>query len=451
MNLKNHKSIHFIGIGGISMSALAEILNFRGYKVAGSDFQRGEMTDHLNSVGIKVVIGHDAKNIADDCDLIVYNAAIKENNPERVEGRRRGIEEIDRAGLIGHLMREYEFPISVAGTHGKTTTSSMVSEVLMAAGADPTVSIGGILPSIHSNYHLGSEKYIVLETCEYMDSFLKFNPFAAIILNIDRDHTDYFKTMDQMYASFNTFVKKLSGFLVINKNIPRLETVLEGFTGKVITYGAEGADWTAENVVMENGYGRYDACYKGEKIVHIELSVPGAHNISNSLSVAALCTEFGVAPEDITKGLKHFCGTGRRFEKKGELDGVPIMDDYAHHPTEIKATLTAAREMNFHRIVVAFQPHTYTRTKDLFAEFTEALCLADKIYLLDIYAAREKDPGDIHSRDIANALAEKGKDAEYSDSFEDCARILKKELKPGDIFITIGAGPVYKVGEMILK
>lgn len=451
MNLKNYKNIHFIGIGGISMSAVAEILRSRGYNVTGSDFQVTEMTEHLKSVGINVFKGHGAGNISSETDLIVYNAAIGEDNPERVEGRKRGIAEIDRAGLIGELMKRYEVPVSVAGTHGKTTTSSMVSQVFIEAGLDPTVMIGGILPSINSNYRLSSrDKYIVLETCEYRDSFLKFNPYASIILNIDRDHTDYFKTMEQMYGSFNAFVNRTSGFLVINSEIPRLEEVLKGFDKKVITYGKNG-DWTAENVVLEKGYGKYDACRKGKKILEVELSVPGMHNVSNSLSVAALCTELGLEPEAIRHGIKSFTGTGRRFEKKGEYNGAVVVDDYAHHPTEIAVTLKAAREMGFKRIVAAFQPHTYTRTRDLKEEFIKALSLADKTFIVDIYAAREKDPGDIHSRDISQGLAAKGRDSVYAGSYENCEKLLREEILEGDIVLTIGAGPVNVVGERLLE
>ncbi|MCD7905447.1 MAG: UDP-N-acetylmuramate--L-alanine ligase [Clostridiales bacterium] len=450
MNIKDYKNVHFIGIGGISMSALAEILNHRGAYVAGSDFQVSDMTKHLQSVGIKVYKGHSAENIAPETGLVVYNAAIGEDNPERQEAQRRGIRQIGRASLIGELMREYKYSVSVAGTHGKTTTSSMASEVFMAAGLDPTVSIGGILPSINSNYRLGAEDYIVLETCEYRDSFLKFNPYCAVILNIDRDHTDYFKTMEQMYSSFNKFVNKLKGFLIINSEIPYLDKVLEGYGGKVITYGGKDALWQAENISMEKGMGSYDAYYKGEKYMRVSLSVPGMHNISNSLSVIALCKEFDIPKEAIASGLKGFKGTGRRFEIKGEFNGARVVDDYAHHPTEIKATLKAAKEMGFNRIVAAFQPHTYTRTRDLFKEFTEALTLADKIYLLDIYAAREKDPGNIHSRDLAEALKALGKDAVYSGSFEKCEESLRTDLKPGDIFITIGAGPINRIGEALI-
>ncbi|MCD8238384.1 MAG: UDP-N-acetylmuramate--L-alanine ligase [Clostridiales bacterium] len=450
MNIKNYKNIHFIGIGGISMSALAEILNTWGHNVTGSDFQQTDMTEHLQNVGITVFFGHSEKNITDKTDLIVYNAAISEDNPERAEGRRRNIPELGRAELIGELMKEYKFPISVAGTHGKTTTSSMVSEVFMAAGLDPTVSIGGILPSIHSNYRLGAEDYIILETCEYRDSFLSFNPYASIILNIDRDHTDYFKSMEQMYNSFNKFINRTKGFIVVNSEIPKLETAVKDFKGEIITYGGKDAQWQAKNVEIIKGCGSFDACFEGEKQLHIDLSVPGVHNISNALAVTALCKKFGVSNEGIISGLKAFHGTGRRFERKGSLNGALVVDDYAHHPTEIKATLEAAKQMDCSRIVIAFQPHTYTRTKDLFSEFVDALSLADKIYLLDIYAAREKDPGDIHSRDLMEKLKERGKDASYSPSFEACAEELRSELKDGDLFITIGAGPVNKVGEMLL-
>ncbi len=451
MNLRKYKNIHFIGIGGISMSALAEILNKRGYKVQGSDFQITDMTQHLNSVGIKVFFGHDGKNIAPETDLIVYNAAIGEDNPERIEGKRRGIDEIDRAELIGWLMHEYECPISIAGTHGKTTTSSMISEILMKAKTDPTVSIGGILPSIHSNYRLGSSKYIVLETCEYRDSFLKFNPACAVILNIDRDHTDYFKTMEQMYVSFNAFVKRTDDFIVINNEIPDLSKVTDGFDGRIITYGKSGADWTFENLRMDKGFGKYTACQNGRKIMDVELSVPGKHNVYNSLGAVALCTELGIGVEAIHDGLKSFTGTGRRFEKKGEYNGAVVVDDYAHHPTEIAATLSAAKEMGFDRVIAVFQPHTYTRTRDLFDGFVNALSLADKTYLIDIYAAREKDPGDINSAQLSEALIHRGKTSEYSGSFDSCIESLKAELGEGDLILTIGAGTVFRIADALVK
>ncbi len=451
MDLKKYKNIHFIGIGGISMSALAEILNTRGYNVQGSDFQTSDMTEHLKSVGINVFFGHDEKNISDVTDLIVYNAAIGEDNPERQEGKRRGIDEIDRAELIGWLMKEYDCPVSIAGTHGKTTTSSMIAEILMAAEADPTVSIGGILPSIHSNYRLGSNKYIVLETCEYRDSFLKFNPACAIILNIDRDHTDYFKTMEQMYASFNTFVKKITDFLVINNEIPNMDKITEGFKGKVITYGKEGANWTFEDLQMVKGFGKYTACLNGEKVMEVELSVPGRHNVYNSLGAVALCIELGISPKAIHDGLKKFAGTGRRFEKKGEYKGAVVVDDYAHHPTEIAATLSAAKEMGYDRVIAVFQPHTYTRTKDLFDGFADALSLADETYLIDIYAAREKDPGNIHSSQLSHKLRAMGKVSRYSESFNACIESLKSDLKEGDLLLTIGAGTVFKIADELVK
>ena len=435
------------------MSSLAEILLNRGYEISGSDSCQSAVTDKLSSIGIKVAIGQREENIAKDCDLAVYTAAVSEDNPELAEARKRGIDTIDRAELVGMMMLSYKYPVSVAGTHGKTTTSSMVSEIFIEAGVDPTVSIGGMMPSIGGNYRVGGRDYFVLETCEYKDSFLKFNPHSAIILNIDRDHTDYFKTMDQMYQSFNSFIKRIpdDGFLVINKDITN--KVTEGFNGRVITYGKDSkADWYAEDISYNDlGYGSYNAVYKGEKIARVELSVPGEHNVYNSLSAVALCREYGLPLDAILKGIKKYCGTDRRFQYKGSFNNVRVIDDYAHHPTEIKATIGSARKNEINKLWICFQPHTYTRTYDLLEEFASALSGADVVVLVDIYASREKDTGLVSSADLQKRIEALGTKAYYIGDMAEAKKFLAENCSPQDMLITMGAGDVFKVGEALVK
>ena len=435
------------------MSSLAEILLNRGYEISGSDSCQSAVTDKLSSIGIKVAIGQREENIAKDCDLAVYTAAVSEDNPELAEARKRGIDTIDRAELVGMMMLSYKYPVSVAGTHGKTTTSSMVSEIFIEAGVDPTVSIGGMMPSIGGNYRVGGRDYFVLETCEYKDSFLKFNPHSAIILNIDRDHTDYFKTMDQMYQSFNSFIKRIpdDGFLVINKDITN--KVTEGFNGRVITYGKDSkADWYAEDISYNDlGYGSYNAVYKGEKIARVELSVPGEHNVYNSLSAVALCREYGLPLDAILKGIKKYCGTDRRFQYKGSFNNVRVIDDYAHHPTEIKATIGSARKNEINKLWICFQPHTYTRTYDLLEEFASALSGADVVGLVDIYASREKDTGLVSSADLQKRIEALGTKAYYIGDMAEAKKFLAENCSPQDMLITMGAGDVFKVGEALVK
>lgn len=347
MSMEKYNKIHFIGIGGISMSSLAEILKSKGKTITGSDGVASNVTKALENIGIQVSIGQKAENITPDTDLIVYTAAVREDNPELMAARASGIETVDRAALVGMMMLEYKFPLSVAGTHGKTTTSSLVTEIFLEAKANPTVSIGGILPSIKGNYKVGGEDYFILETCEYCDSFLKFNPHGAIILNIDADHLDYFKTLDNIYKSFNKFANRLpeGGFIVINNEIPRLSEVLEGVKAKVITYGKDNtADWYPTDVTFNDlGHATYTVNHKGEKVAKVELSIPGMHNVYNSLSAFALATCYGVDTDAIVKGIKNFTGTDRRFQFKGQFNGVNVIDDYAHHPTEIQATINSAR------------------------------------------------------------------------------------------------------------
>lgn len=455
MLLKDFNKIHFIGIGGISMSSLAEILLQKGKVISGSDGVQSSVTDSLVEKGINVIIGQKADNITDDIDLVVYTAAVKEDNPELIAAKNSKAVVIDRAELVGMLMLEYRHPISIAGTHGKTTTSSLVAEILMAANVDPTVSIGGMLPSIGGNYKVGGDDYFVLETCEYCDSFLKFNPHSAIILNVDKDHIDYFKNLDNIYKSFNKFAKRIpaDGFLVINNDIPRLNEVLDGIKCSYETYGKNSdSDWYAENISYDSmGHGSYTVFHKGSKIAEINLSIPGEHNVYNSLGAFALAYRYGIKTEDIKKGISNYRGTDRRFQYKGSFNGVTVIDDYAHHPTEIAATINSARSNDIGRLVIAFQPHTYSRTYELLGDFAKILSKADLVVLLDIYASREKDTGLVSSKVLANKIVEHGGNAEYCGSFENAENYIVKNCNPQDMLITMGAGDIVKLGEKLVS
>lgn len=456
MLLKDFNKIHFIGIGGISMSSLAEILLQKGKKISGSDGVKSSVTESLEEKGIKVSIGQRAENITDDIDLVVYTAAVNEDNPELIAARASSAVVIDRAELVGALMLEYKHPISVAGTHGKTTTSSLVTEILLSANVEPTVSIGGMLPSIGGNYKVGKDDYFVLETCEYCDSFLKFNPHSAIILNVDKDHIDYFKNLDNIYKSFNKFANRLpsDGFLIINKEIPRLSEVIEGIKCSYETYGRDSsADWYATNVSYNSmGHGTYTVNYKGSEIANVILSIPGEHNVYNSLSAFALCYKYGIPTDEIVRGINNYHGTDRRFQYKGSFNGVKVIDDYAHHPTEIAATINSARANDIGKLCIVFQPHTYSRTYELLEDFAEVLSKADKVVLVDIYASREKDTGLVSSKDLAQKIVEHGGNVEYCGTFENAENYIINNCNPQDMLITMGAGDIVKLGEkLVLK
>ena len=447
--------IHFIGIGGISMSGLAHILNDRGFHITGSDNNHSDITAELENMGIEVMYGQRPENVPAEVDLIVYTAAIHPDNPEFAECVRRGIPMMDRAELLGQIMRNYDNSIAVAGTHGKTTTTSMVSHILLKAGMDPTISVGGILKSIGGNIRVGQSHNFITEACEYTNSFLKFDPRIAMILNVEEDHMDFFKDIDDIRASFRKFARKpgKNGLLVINGAIKDLSYFTDGLECKVLTYGFDPEfDYSASNVVFDE-FARptFDLKEHDTTVPGIRLSVTGMHNVSNALASIAVARFLGIDMDTIRQGLLNFTGTDRRFEIKGETDGITIIDDYAHHPTEIKATLTAAHDFPHRKIWCAFQPHTYTRTKAFLHEFAEALSLADEVVLTDIYAAREKDTGDIHSRDIEKLLIEKGTDARYCASFNEAEEYLKNNCKKGDLLITMGAGNIYIIGEDLLK
>ena len=447
--------IYFIGIGGISMSGLAEILASRGHQVSGTDVKETAVTKHLQSLGIHINFGHRAENITDDITLVVYTAAIHDDNPELRAAHEKGIRIMDRAHLLGQIMDEYHDSVAVSGTHGKTTTTSMVSEILLAAEKDPTITVGGILPTIGSNLRIGNSPYFVAEACEYFDSFLQFNPFIAIILNVESDHLDYFKTLENIRRSFHAFAQRVpdKGLLVISEKIDHVEELTDGLTCHVETFGlSEKANWRAENIVHEaDGRNSFDIYHNSAFFTTIHLHIPGEHNITNALAAIGASAFLGAAPEDCVKGLHHYTGTERRFQLKGKKDGITVIDDYAHHPTEIKAALAAAQNVQHNTTWCVFQPHTFSRTRFLFDEFGEAFGDADEIIIADIFAARETDDGTVSAAQLADRIAQTGKSARYVGDFAAIEAYLHEHCKSGDLLMTVGAGDVYKIGENFLK
>ena len=451
----NHpSSIYFVGIGGISMSGLAEILKDAGFRVSGSDRSKSPLTETLERKGINVFYGQRAGNITDDIDCVVFTSAIHKDNPEYVATMEKGIPHLTRAQLLGEIMQNYKTPIAISGTHGKTTTTSMVSEILLHAGTDPTLSIGGMLKSIGGNIRVGSTDLFVTEACEYTNSFLSFFPKISIILNIDADHLDFFKDIDDIRHSFRRFAELLpaDGALIINADTPKYEEIIKELPCKVITYSLEKeADYTADNITYDEfGHASFCVLHNGSPIGTCSLKVPGIHNVSNALASIACGQLLDLSDDVIFEGLKSFTGTDRRFQYKGQIGGVTIIDDYAHHPTEIEATLHAAKNYPHKKIWCVFQPHTYTRTKALLPEFAKALSLADHVVLADIYAARETDTLGISSKDIQERIVKLGTACEYFPSFAEIENYLNENLAEGDMLITMGAGDVVKIGEELL-
>ena len=454
INFKEPIHIHFIGIGGISMSGLAEILSEEHFTVSGSDAKESDLTRHLEHLGIKVYYGQTAANITDDIDLVVYTAAIHEDNPEFACAREKGIPMMPRAELLGQIMRNYDTSIAVAGTHGKTTTTSMLSHILLKGECDPTISVGGILPAIGGNIRVGQSETFLTEACEYTNSFLSFFPTLGIILNMDADHLDFFKDIDDIRHSFRKFAELLpaDGALIINADTPKYEMVAENLPCKVITYGLEhDAEYSASDITYDEfGHPTFHVLHNGADIGICSLKVPGIHNVSNALASIAAGRLLGLDNEVIFAGLKDFGGTDRRFQYKGKVGEVTIIDDYAHHPTEIEATLHAANNYPHKKIWCVFQPHTYTRTKALLPEFAKALTLADHVVLADIYAARETDNLGISSADLQKQIRELGTPCEYFPTFDEIENFLLENCTQGDLLITMGAGDVVNIGEQLL-
>jgi UDP-N-acetylmuramate--alanine ligase len=454
-NLTKYNKIHMVGIGGVSMSGIAEILTNWNFKVTGSDATSSEITDHLNNNGISVTIGHNLENVA-NADLVVYSAAIKQDDPELVEAKRLKIPTIERADFLGEITRCYSDTITICGTHGKTTTTSMVSLAFLEAQKDPSIQVGAILNKIHGNNKVGNSEHFIIEACEYVESFLKFSPKSAIVLNIDNDHLDYFKTFENIKKAFIKYVKLLpkDGILVLNGDDQNCLDLQKHSKAKCLTYGItnKNTDFFAVNIVFDDdGFPEFDVYNKDSFYGRIKLNVPGMHNVLNALGCIALCNEYGISKEAITASLLDFTGANRRFEFKGMLNGARIFDDYGHHPTEIIATAKSLMNKKYNKSWVVFQPHTYSRTQNLLDDFAKALLNFDNIIVIDIYAAREKNIYGISSQDLADKICSLGKEAKYIPSFEECVQYLKNNVQENDIVMTLGAGTVTQIGPMLLK
>lgn len=407
--------VYFIGIGGISMSGLAEILLSEGFRVSGSDMKKSSLTELLEKEGAVIHYGQRRENITDDIDLVVYTAAIHKDNPEYAAMEELGLPSLTRAQLLGQMMRNYKTPVAVSGTHGKTTTTSMITEILLEANADPTISVGGILKAIHGNIRVGKSDLFVTEACEYTNSFLSFYPRIGIILNIEEDHLDFFRDLADIRSSFRRFAQLLpeDGVLIINGDIPDYREITEGLACSVITFGSlEACDYYPTDISHDElAHAGFTLNRRNGSPVPVSLGVPGEHNILNAMAALALADYLQLDMGTASRALKNFTGTDRRFEYKGSLDGITIVDDYAHHPTEITATLKAAVNYPHKTLWCVFQPHTYTRTKAFLSDFADALSLADKVILADIYAARETDTLGISSRDLQEEIGKKVRNA----------------------------------------
>ena len=450
--------VHFMGIGGISMSGLARILLNNNFTVSGSDNTYSSIIEDLIKAGAHIMIGQKASNINENIDLIVYTAAIHDDNPEFIEAKRLNIPMLSRADFIGQLMNNYKTPIAVSGTHGKTTTTSMIAQILLENDMDPTISVGGILKSINGNIYVGNSDLFLTEACEYTNSFLKFSPKIGIILNIEEDHMDFFKDIDDIRSSFLEFAHRLpskenGGTLIINGEINDANIFIKELDCNIITYGIDGDyDYSAKNITYDE-FARpsYDLYVNGKFVTRIGLSVTGLHNVSNSLPAIALCSLLDIPINSIQKGLLTFTGTDRRFEYKGEVNGIKILDDYAHHPTEIIATLKTAKRYPHRDIWCVFQSHTYTRTKAFLNEFVDALKLADHVILPDIYPARETDTLGMSSQLLCDKLIENGVDAYYFPTFNEIEKFILKNCKKNDLVITMGAGNVVDISDSLTK
>ncbi len=455
INFNTPIHIHFIGIGGISMSGLAEILLEEGFAISGSDDRKSELTEGLAAKGAQIFYGLKAENIIPGIDLVVYTAAIHEDNPEWQAAQAAGLPMMSRAELLGQIMDNYRRSIAVAGTHGKTTTTSMISQILLAAQADPTISVGGMLAAIGGNLRVGSSDVFVCEACEYTNSFLQFYPRYSVVLNVEAEHLDFFKDLDDVRHSFRSFLSNTrpDGATVINGEIDHYEELVEGLPQRVITYGFESecTYYATDISYNQKACATYTLCRDGQDLLQVTLSVPGRHNVSNSLAAIAVTMEMGIAPEAIRKGLLQFHGADRRFQYKGVKNGITLIDDYAHHPTEIHATLTAAQHVPHDRLVVVFQPHTYSRTRAFLQDFADVLSMADVVILADIYAAREQNTYGVSSRDIQQLLLDRGKECYYFPTFTEILQFLSKKCIHGDLLITMGAGDVTEIGDAFLS
>lgn len=447
------KKVHFIGIGGISMSGLAAVLLNNGFKVSGSDSKESKITNSLKEKGAEIYIGHKRENLQ-NVDLVVYTAAIPSDNPEILEAKENNIHLMDRAEFLGLIMKGHKYNVAVAGTHGKTTSTSMITNITLKGNLDPTILVGGELDIIGGNYRIGNSDYFVTEACEYKESFLKFYPYVGIILNIDADHLDYYRDLNHIIETFKKFSTLIpeDGYLIGYNGDKNVRGILEEAKCNTLSYGLEDADVTAKNIEFNNkGCATFTVNKKGEDLFTVSLNMPGTHNILNALSTICVGLIFNIPFEKIAEGLNECKGAHKRFEYKGEIDGITIIDDYAHHPVEIQATLNTAKKIPHGKTYCVFQPHTYTRTKTLFDEFTTAFKDSDELILMDIYAAREKDTGLVSSDELGDAIRKTGLKCTNVHSHDEAVSYLKKVAKKDDMILTVGAGDVVIVGEKFLN
>lgn len=452
LNTDKNKKVHFIGIGGISMSGLAAVLLTNGYKVSGSDAKESEILNKLQSSGAEIYIGHNGENIK-NVDLVVYTAAIPNDNPELMKAKKQNIELMDRAEFLGYIMKGHKYNVAVAGTHGKTTTTSMLSHVTLSGDLDPTILVGGELDVIKGNFKIGESEYFITEACEYKASFLKFYPYIGIILNIDADHLDYYRDINHIEDTFKEFSDLIptDGYLIGCAEDTRVMEVLNYAKCNTMSYGFDKGDVRARNISFNNkGCATFIVCHKGKDLFEVTLNTTGKHNVLNALATICSSIVLNIPKEAIIEGLLKCSGAHKRFEYKGEFNGATIIDDYAHHPVEVKATLETAKLIPHNKTYCVFQPHTYTRTKTLFDEFTNCFSSADEVILLDIYAAREKDTGMVSSNDLGDAIRAKGLSCINFHSHEDVANYLDSHVSKDDLILTVGAGDVVKVGEILL-
>lgn len=441
------RQIHFVGIGGSGMSPLAEILHSQGFDVTGSDVNESDNVARMRRLGIPVFMPQAAENVG-NADLVVYTAAVQADNPELLAAAERGIPTIERAKLLGKLSRGFASTVAVAGTHGKTTTSSMISQILLQAGRDPSVFIGGRLPLIDANGRAGNSEIFVCEACEFKDHYLEMAPAVSVILNVDADHLDYFGSLENVIASFRRFATQTTQALIVNADDANTCRAVAGLThAQIIRFGlSNDCEWQARHPHVEDGaYGCYELYHNGEKLADVRLGVPGQHNILNSLGAAAAAHLCGATGQEIADGLASFHGAGRRFEFLGTFGGVTIADDYAHHPTEIEATLTAAKAMPYNRVWAVFQPFTFSRTARHLNEFAQALSLADEVIVSEIMGSRETNEWNVSSRQITDQIP----GAHYLATFDEIAPFVADRVQPGDLVLTMGGGDVYKCARKI--
>ncbi len=453
-NLQQYKHIHLIGIGGVSMSGIAEILHSCGFIVTGSDSTQSEITDKLIKNHIPVKIGHDIENL-EKSNLVVYSAAVKQDDIELVRAKELNIPIVERGTFLGILTKSFKDTICISGTHGKTTTTSMISLCFLEDGKDPSIQVGAYLKQLNGNYRVGNSNYFIIEACEYVESYLKLFPKTEVILNIDNDHLDYFGTFDNIVRSFNKYIGLLpdDGLLVINSDDENCRKISKNSRAKVLTYGIqnEHANFIARNIQFNtNGFPTFDVYYNNTFYKTITLSVPGLHNVMNALACIAVCHYYGIEKESIKNALFNYTGAHRRFEYKGSFNNVSVYDDYGHHPTEILATANALKQKKYNKSWVIFQPHTYSRTKNLLDDFANVLLNFDNIIVTDIYAARENNTYNISSKDLVDKINDLGKQAIYIQDFNQIVNYVKQNASPEDIVITLGAGTVTNIGPMLV-